>query len=77
MVEPTVLPPLIRSIVTSPVLPDEVNTAEALLPLTAASLTVPMAASLTVKTASAGSAFAGAPEKSMALAVSSTEEAGV
>ena len=77
MVEPTALPPLTRSIVTSPVLPDEVNTAEALLPLTAVSLTVPMAASLTVKTASAGSAFAGAPEKSMALADSSTVELGV
>ena len=51
--------------------------AEALLPFTAAAVTVPMVSSLTVKAASSGRALAGAPEKSMASAVRVTEEPGV
>ena len=49
----------------------------ALLPDRSVAVTVPMDASLTVKTASSGRALAAAPEKSMASAVRVTEEPGV
>ena len=74
---PTVRPPLTRLTVTSPVLPEETKVVEALLPFTAAAVTVPMVSSLTVKLTSSGRAVAGAPEKSMASAVRVTEEPGV
>ena len=59
---PTVRPPLTKFTVTSPVLPEEVNTALALLPDRSVAVTVPMDASLTVKTASSGRVLAAAPE---------------
>ena len=54
--------PITTLMVTSPVFPDEVNTAEAVLPETSVVETVPIVASLTVNVASLGIAFAAAPE---------------